>query len=1100
MAAERLAPDAVLNSGNYTTLNLGDIDEDPDSPDGTFGTWDGNGNTDARVSFGTPATSPTTGAGLQEFRVQIRKSSSGGNSATWSLELWENGVIVGSALATGTVTSTTGVVVSGTWNASSLGTSDGSLVECALIQTGGATGTPGNRRAVEVGAFEWNATVDASSTNVAMPVASAAFDAPALTEAPGSVNAALTPASAAFDAPAITEAPAAATAALTPASAAFDAPAMTSVATSLVAMPVASATFDGPALTSAPGSVSIPLATASATFDGPAMTPAPGSVDAPLAPASATFDAPVVTASPQATTAALTPASASFDAPEITPSSSILVALTTASASFDAPALTPAPGSRSAAIIAALADLDAPALDAAPGSVDAPLAVASAAFDAPAMGSASVTFLAMAPASASFDAPAWAVAPGATNAAVPLASAAFDAPALVTAPQPMQLSAAPVDAVADVPIAAIFDPSLVMASAARISNEGPAIAGTPAAPNPNPGNLAGVNPNETDPEKWIRYWPRIDGKKGPGWLWQTTTAGHVRAPRRWRDAQAGGLVGQAGLRDNQQPSGQTVRFGKIGKADNPFGALLVFDLNDPPIPVGSTITGAVVSARVVGAAGGAFNVSVHVVAPDGIWDAAPTTGYANTGVPSFGANVGFTSKHTVQNNIMIRLKGATTFGGGVGDGAHAVHEIERLGFVGTAQANGNLTNCTFRIGRVGNPSGDVTVEIYAVSGLLPTGAPLRTSAKRSAMGINNGGGGGLETFTFSSLAITSGTKYAFVIRTTYEASETNFLQVHHQQSPPAQWGTTKVDFDGLVYGVKEQFTFSNYRDSRALPLPKDAVGGVHVAAISNGGLLGGGQDTMLDTIFVLDRYYSIGRNGIFGLDLAFCLQGWIDHVSYVPGQLVCIAFQGTAPGQGHIGIGRSIADPILAINWQPPLTNYQLTADPRGAQADAPASTDSHGVARLTAPTTTAVVDAPAATTIFAGLVQIAAVAATAAVDAPAATDSHGVARLTAITTTAVVEAVSATDSQGIARLTAAFASAVAQAVDAVAVGFAGGELPDGVFVCLLDAINRAVLYDSSSRTVRVASLEGVRTVLLDVETRTVLGPDEGRSHVFEKE
>ena len=151
---ESLAPDGIVSSLNYTTLNLTDIDEDPDASDGAWGTWDGNGDTSACVSYPTPTDNPTPGAGLQEFRVLIRKSSANGSLTTWSLRLYESGVQV-SELATGTTTATDpGEVVSGTWDASSLGVADGSAAETCLVQTGGGTG--GTRRGIEVGAFEWN--------------------------------------------------------------------------------------------------------------------------------------------------------------------------------------------------------------------------------------------------------------------------------------------------------------------------------------------------------------------------------------------------------------------------------------------------------------------------------------------------------------------------------------------------------------------------------------------------------------------------------------------------------------------------------------------------------------------------------------------------------------------------------------------------------------------------------------------------------------------------------------------------------------------------------------------------------------------------------
>lgn len=153
MATETQPPDGVLDSTNYSTLNLGDIDEDPDSPDGAWGTWDGDGNTSCRVSFPTPTGPPTTGTNLQEFRVLVRASAA--RTLGWSLELWENGSQV-SVLGTGTTSSTTGEVLARAWDAVSLGTADGSLVECRLVQTSGGSG--GGAAGIEVGAVEWNVT------------------------------------------------------------------------------------------------------------------------------------------------------------------------------------------------------------------------------------------------------------------------------------------------------------------------------------------------------------------------------------------------------------------------------------------------------------------------------------------------------------------------------------------------------------------------------------------------------------------------------------------------------------------------------------------------------------------------------------------------------------------------------------------------------------------------------------------------------------------------------------------------------------------------------------------------------------------------------
>lgn len=141
------------------------MDEDPDSPDGNWGAWDGNGDTSAHVSFPTPVGTLTTGTGLQQWRVLIRNDSAGSNSTGWSLEVWESGVLCATCpTATGSNPAEGGVVVTLDWDAGQLSDSSGLNVECALIQTTGGTGGPSARKGIEVGAFEWIAEVDAAST------------------------------------------------------------------------------------------------------------------------------------------------------------------------------------------------------------------------------------------------------------------------------------------------------------------------------------------------------------------------------------------------------------------------------------------------------------------------------------------------------------------------------------------------------------------------------------------------------------------------------------------------------------------------------------------------------------------------------------------------------------------------------------------------------------------------------------------------------------------------------------------------------------------------------------------------------------------------
>jgi hypothetical protein len=143
-----------------------DVDDDPTSPDGDWLVHDGtNSNTDCRVSLVTPSGTPTTGAGLQTLRALIRKNASGGNATDWSLALWESGAQV-AVLATGTTTSLTGEVVSGTWDASSLADGSGAGVELRLEQTGGgSSGAGGNRRRIEIGAADWLAEVSVAASD-----------------------------------------------------------------------------------------------------------------------------------------------------------------------------------------------------------------------------------------------------------------------------------------------------------------------------------------------------------------------------------------------------------------------------------------------------------------------------------------------------------------------------------------------------------------------------------------------------------------------------------------------------------------------------------------------------------------------------------------------------------------------------------------------------------------------------------------------------------------------------------------------------------------------------------------------------------------------
>ncbi len=169
MATERQAPDALLAQTNLTGA-VTVIDEDPDSSGTDFLTASGNNvNTDARVSFATPTGAPTTGAGLQEFKIQVREFDTGQTGTPKArIELWENGSLVRAGSDVNVTTQDQ--VIALTWDATEIATADGSLVECKFVGTKSG-GSPTARNTVELGAVEWNVTFSAGTSVDATSVA-----------------------------------------------------------------------------------------------------------------------------------------------------------------------------------------------------------------------------------------------------------------------------------------------------------------------------------------------------------------------------------------------------------------------------------------------------------------------------------------------------------------------------------------------------------------------------------------------------------------------------------------------------------------------------------------------------------------------------------------------------------------------------------------------------------------------------------------------------------------------------------------------------------------------------------------------------------------
>lgn len=175
MASESRIVSSIEAEVNHTSPNIADIDDDPDSPDGNWMTWDGNGNTDLRCGFDTPTGNPTGGADVQEFRILVRKTSSGGNDPVYDVELWDNAAgvpVLAQTLVTGaTLTDSDldpGTVISHTFDHDNVAAIDGSDCELRVVQTSGGTGNPGSRRGLEVGAAEW--IVEYSAVEAVIPI------------------------------------------------------------------------------------------------------------------------------------------------------------------------------------------------------------------------------------------------------------------------------------------------------------------------------------------------------------------------------------------------------------------------------------------------------------------------------------------------------------------------------------------------------------------------------------------------------------------------------------------------------------------------------------------------------------------------------------------------------------------------------------------------------------------------------------------------------------------------------------------------------------------------------------------------------------------
>lgn len=158
---EAMAPTSILYIDNLSPNDVTDVNEDPDTTP-VQSDWlevdDVQSDSHLRVAFATPTSNLLEGAGEQEFRALIRRTNqSSPRIPTYRIELWEDGSQV---LSSSEFDVPTGdAVVSFTWDASVLSDISGADVECYVVGLKQG-GNPQQRNAVEIGAVEWNATVE----------------------------------------------------------------------------------------------------------------------------------------------------------------------------------------------------------------------------------------------------------------------------------------------------------------------------------------------------------------------------------------------------------------------------------------------------------------------------------------------------------------------------------------------------------------------------------------------------------------------------------------------------------------------------------------------------------------------------------------------------------------------------------------------------------------------------------------------------------------------------------------------------------------------------------------------------------------------------
>lgn len=123
-------------------------------------------------------------------------------------------------------------------------------------------------------------------------------------------------------------------------------------------------------------------------------------------------------------------------------------------------------------------------------------------------------------------------------------------------------------------------------------------------------------------------------------------------------------------------------------------------------------------------------------------------------------------------------------------GSNQAASLKGAGQTFTASASYTITGFILKLSKTGSPTGDIKANLYAISGGVPTGSPIASSATFDVSTLT--GSQTDTTFTFTSpVAITSGTSYALTIETeaNYVGDGSNRIDMGIDTSNPYSGGS-----------------------------------------------------------------------------------------------------------------------------------------------------------------------------------------------------------------------------------------------------------------------------------------------------------------------